>query len=62
MKLAMKKTYIIPATKVESTVVEEMIAYSITNIDGDSGLPIGDGETPDDADVKEFGDDFLGDW
>ena len=51
----MKKTYIIPATRVESGVAEEMIASSITNIGGESGLPIGYGETPTDADVKGFG-------
>ena len=59
----MKKTYIIPATKVESGVVEEMIASSITNIGGESGLPIGTGETPTDADVKESVDNFWeGGW
>lgn len=58
--ITMKKTYIIPATKVESAVIEEMIAASITNVGGDSGLTFGEGDTPTDADVKEFGED--GDW
>ena len=58
----MKKTYIIPATKVEAAVIEEMIAASITGILGDSGLEIGDGETPTDADAKEYDDDWDEDW
>ena len=55
----MKKTYIIPATEISQGIVEEMIAASITEIGGDSGLELGEGEVPDDADVKEF--DFFGD-
>ena len=51
----MKKTYIIPATKVEAAVIEEMIAASITAIGGDSGLDKGTGNLPDRADVKESG-------
>ena len=59
----MKKTYIIPATKVEAAVIEEMIAASITGIGGDSGIGLGTGETPIDADVKEFDDDdWDADW
>ncbi len=54
----MKKTYIIPATKVESAVAEQMIAASITGIGGDSGLQISS-EIPDEGDVKEF--EFFGD-
>jgi hypothetical protein len=57
----MKKTYIIPATKTESAVVEQMLANSITRISGDSGLELGNGEAPGDADVKEF-DDEGWDW
>jgi hypothetical protein len=57
----MKKIYIIPATKVEAAVIEEMIASSITEVGGNSGLGLGDGETPGEADTKE--DDFWeGDW
>ena len=51
----MKKTYIIPATKVEAAVIEEMIAASITGIGGDSGLNKGTGDLPVKADVKESG-------
>ena len=36
-----------------------MIAASITGIGGDAELKLGEGEVPDDADVKEF--DFFGD-
>ena len=54
----MKKTYIIPATKVESAVAEQMIAASITNIGGDSGLGFSD-NVPDEGDVKEY--EFFGD-
>ena len=57
----MKKTYIIPATKVETGVVEQMIAASITGVGGDSNLPIGAGTAPDNADVKELGDWDI-DW
>ena len=52
--IKMKKTYIIPATKIESAVAAQMIAASITEISGDSGLEPGNGEAPDNADVKEF--------
>ena len=59
----MKKTYVIPATKVEAAVIEEMIAASITGIGGDSGIGLGDGDAPGDADVKEFDDDdWDADW
>ena len=57
----MKKIYIIPATKVEAAVIEEMIASSITEVGGNSGLQIGTGETPTNADTKE--DSFWeGEW
>ena len=59
----MKKTYIIPTTEISQGVVEEMIAASITNVDGDSGIGLGTGETPNEADVKESGDSFWdGEW
>ena len=54
-----KKTYIIPAVEVSFAEAEQIIAASITNIGGDSGLEINTGETPDEGDVKEF--DFFGD-
>ena len=48
----MKKTYISPAMDVTYMVAEQMIANSITKVGGDSGIGIGTGETPTDADVK----------
>ena len=58
----MKKIYIIPATKVEGAVIEEMIASSITKVGGDSGLDLGTGEAPDNADTKESDGFWEGDW
>lgn len=58
----MKKTYLVPATKVESAVVEQMIAASITQVGGDSNLQIGTGETPTNADVKESDNFWDGEW
>ena len=58
----MKKTYLTPLTIVEFTQAETMIAASITNVvvGGDTNLEINPtGETPTEADVKEF--DFFGD-
>ena len=57
----MKKTYIFPATKVESAIAEQMIAASITGVSGDSGLGLGEGNAPDNADVKEQDEDTW-DW
>ena len=51
----MKKTYIIPALEVTPVVAEQMIAASITKVDGNSGLELGDGEVPGEADVKGNG-------
>ena len=45
----MKKTYIIPLTIVEFTQAETMIAASITNVGGNSGIEVGTGETPEEA-------------
>ena len=58
----MKKIYIIPATKVEAAVIEEMIASSITSVGGNSGLGLGDGDAPDVADTKESDGFWEGDW
>jgi len=54
----MKKNYIIPASQISYGDVEQMIASSITNIGGESNLPFGSDDTPDNADVKELGDNF----
>ena len=56
-----KKSYIIPSIEVSFAEVEQIIAASVMNIDGDSNLGLGDGEIPDEADVRELDDDFL-DW
>ena len=49
-----KKTYISPAIKNETALeTESMIAASITDVGGDSGIGIGTGETPTNADTKE---------
>ena len=59
----MKKTYLIPVTEISHGVAEQMIAASITNISGDSDLPIGTDEVPSEADVKESGNSFWdGEW
>lgn len=49
----MKKSYIIPATKVEYAVAEQMLAASITNVGGDTEIKLGTGDVPGTADVKE---------
>ena len=49
----MKKTYITPLTIVEFAQAETMMAVSITNVGGDSGIQLGTGDTPDEADTKE---------
>ena len=56
-----KKSYIIPSIEVSFAEVEQIIAASVMNIDGDTNLGLGDGEIPDEADVRELDDDFL-DW
>jgi len=55
----MKKSYIIPAIEISLAEVEQIIAASVKHIDGDSGLGIGEGDTPDVADVNAaYGDDW----
>ena len=49
----MKKTYISPAMDVTFVVAEQMIANSITSVGGNSGLDLGEGEVPSEADVKD---------
>jgi hypothetical protein len=51
----MKKTYIIPQTQVETAQAEMMMAVSITSINGDAGIELGDDDiVPNEADVKEY--------
>ena len=48
----MKKNYIAPELGTELVEEESMMAASITSVGGDSGIEIGTGETPEEADVK----------
>jgi len=54
----MKKTYMIPALYVQRVQAEQMIAASIRNVGGNSGIQINDGEAPEQADAKG---NFFGD-
>ena len=53
--LIMKKTYIIPAMVVFPFVATQTIAVSVTGVDGDTDIEIGEGDVPGTADVKNFG-------
>jgi hypothetical protein len=57
----MKKTYISPAMDVTRVVAEQMIAASITEIGGNSGIQLGTGEVPTESDVKgnPFGESIF---
>lgn len=48
----MKKTYMIPALYVQRVQIEQMVAASITTIGGNSGIDLGEGDAPAEADVK----------
>lgn len=48
----MKKTYIVPAITELRVQTEMMIANSITDVGGNSGIDLGEGEVPTEADVK----------
>ena len=52
----MKKTYIAPFVKEIKLSGHQMIATSITGINGDSGFGLGDGDAPFTADSKGSGD------
>ena len=54
----MKKTYISPELYMELIQAEQMIAASITKVEGNSGIGMGEGETPTEADTKG---NFYGD-
>lgn len=54
----MKKTYIIPALSEHNVQTEMLIAASITSVGGNSGIGMGEGETPTEADVKDGGNYF----
>lgn len=55
-----KKVYMTPAVEVEKMELETIIAASITSVGGDSGIDLGDGEIPAEADSRLFGDDDFG--
>ncbi len=59
----MKKTYISPAIDVTIAVAEQMLAASIDNISGNSGIQQAEEEedVPDEADVKSnfFGESIF---
>lgn len=49
----MKKTYISPVVSEQVLATEQLLANSITEIGGDSGIEIGDEEPPAEADTKK---------
>ena len=51
----MKKTYISPVVSEQVLATEQLLANSITEIGGNSGLQPGTGDTPEEADVKGNG-------
>ncbi len=51
----MKKTYSAPEVYTYVTMPENLIAASIKTVSGNSGIQMGTGETPTDADVKDGG-------
>ena len=57
----MKKTYIAPTSRETLYGVEQIIAGSITNIGGDSGIGLGEGDAPGEADAPKnpFGDSVF---
>ena len=50
----MKKNYISPEVNITYVEAHNMIAASVTNVGGDSGIEKGDGETPTEADAKGY--------
>ena len=58
----MKKTYMSPALNKQTIMTEKLISASITTVGGNSGIQMGEGETPEEADVKEgnfFGESIF---
>ena len=52
-----KKAYIIPQVDVMDAEPEALMVSSITEVSGDSGIELGEGETPSTADSR-----WLGAW
>ena len=59
----MKKTYMTPALSEQHIMVEMLIAASITDVSGNSGIKMGDEDIiPEEADVKDgyyFGESIF---
>ena len=57
----MKKNYIVPSLQPMDMGVENMLAGSVTNVGGNSGITLGEGEAPTTADVNAnpFGDSIF---
>ena len=50
----MKKDYISPEVNVTYVEALSMIAASVTNVVGDSGIEMGEGDAPDESDAKGY--------
>ena len=57
----MKKNYMKPALQPMDMGMENMLAGSITNVGGNSGIGMGTGDAPEEADVNAnpFGDSIF---
>lgn len=62
MFTTMNKIYIIPAVKTTAMETFSLIANSITDVEGNSNIQIGTGETPTEADVKSGYNVWNDDW
>ena len=52
--IIMKKDYISPEVNITYVEAYNMIAASVTQIEGDSGIEMGEEETPTEADAKGY--------
>ena len=48
----MKKEYMAPAIRINDAELGDLLQASITQVGGNSGIEIGTGETPTDADAR----------
>jgi hypothetical protein len=46
------KAYITPESTIETMAGEQLICASVTGIDGDTGIEMGEGDTPTEADSR----------
>ena len=49
-----KKEYMAPAIAIKDAELETLMEVSITQIEGNSGLELGNGETPTEADARLY--------